>query len=63
MKMAIYKRAEAHTEKEKVQGIIIGVLCLAIFVGIFAVLYTSKNLKEYNRHMCVDVYGKDENCK
>lgn len=35
-----------------------------IITGIlYAILHNGENAKEYNRHMCVEVYGKNELCK
>lgn len=38
------------------------IILAVIIVLTFWLSNNSDNLKEYNRHMCVDVYGKDENC-
>lgn len=46
-----------------INNILIGALMIALVVGmVYAYIEGSKGTKEYNRHMCVDVYGLDENC-
>ncbi|OPZ94730.1 MAG: hypothetical protein BWY74_00341 [Firmicutes bacterium ADurb.Bin419] len=40
------------------------VLALLSFIGIVILIsvVSAPRLKEYNRHMCVDVYGLNEHC-
>ena len=44
--------------------ILLGILALLVVIweGSKALTSYDERVAEYNRHMCVDVYGKDEQC-
>lgn len=51
---------------KKKNGGPIKALLLFCFIGSFGIFIINDyivRIEEYNKHMCVDVYGKDENCR
>lgn len=50
--------------KERNQRILYTIGALLFLAGfIYAMQEGAKGTREYNRHMCVDVYGLDEQCQ